>query len=200
MGPEVFRPALDRLRRELPPVGRRAVAGVCPGARALAVAALSREGPVVVVVPSPRDAEELVAGLELLVPELPAVLLPAEAVEAYHGHTPPLGATAAASLALANLAAGLVRCIVVPARVLPFPVPVPASLQARTPRLEVGQRLDPHELARILVAAGYRRAEVVEEAGDFALRGQVIDLSTPEGALRLVLDIDVIESIAELDP
>lgn len=166
----------------------------------MAVAALVREGPAVVVAPSPRDAEELVAGLELLVPELPAVLLPAEAVEAYHGRTPPLGATAAASLALGNLAAGVVRCIVAPARLLPYSLPVPSSLQARTPRLEVGQRLDPRELARVLAVAGYRRAEVVEEAGDFALRGQVVDLATPEGALRLVLDIDIIESIAELDP
>ncbi|HNX50483.1 MAG TPA: CarD family transcriptional regulator, partial [Thermoanaerobaculaceae bacterium] len=200
MSAELLRPALDRLRRELAPTGRRALAGVCPGARALAVAALARETPLVVVVPSPRDADELVAGLDLLVPELPALALPAEAVEAYHGRTPPLGATAAASLALANLASGAVRCLVAPARLLPFPLPLPDSLHARTPRLEVGQRLDPHGLARLLAAAGYRRAEVVEEAGDFALRGQVIDLATPELALRLVLDIDVIESIAELDP
>lgn len=191
--------AVDRLRRQLGSE-RRAIVGISPGARALAVAALAGEGATVVVVPSSRDAEELVAGLELVAPSLPAAVLPGEAVEAYHGRTPPLGATAAACLALARLAAGEVRCVVVPARLLPFPLPEPAALAARAPRLRVGQRLDLRLLAAELVAAGYRRSELVEEAGDFALRGQVVDLATPAVAVRLVLDVDVIESIAELDP
>ncbi|HPC81753.1 MAG TPA: transcription-repair coupling factor [Thermoanaerobaculaceae bacterium] len=201
MGPETefLRDATERLRRRLGP-GRRAICGVVPGARAVAVAALAGKNPAVVVVPSPRDAEELAAGLELLAPGLAAAVLPAEAVEAYHGRTPPLGATAAASLALADLAAGRLSCLVVPARLLVFPLPDPAALAARTFRIEVGQQLDVRQMASELVAAGYRRTELVEEAGDLALRGQVVDLATPAAAVRLVLDIDVVESIAELDP
>ncbi|MGV8042353.1 MAG: transcription-repair coupling factor [Thermoanaerobaculaceae bacterium] len=199
MDPGPLRDAVNRLRRQLGP-GRRAIGGISPGARALAVAALAGQAPALIVVPTPRDADELAAGLELLAPDLPSTVLPAEAVEAYHGRTPPLGATATASLALAGLAAGKVRCLIAPARLVPFPLPDPATLAARTPRLRVGQRLDPRRLAGELVSAGYRRTELVEEAGDFALRGQVIDLATPAVAVRLVLDIDVIESIAELDP
>lgn len=140
------------------------------------------------------------AGLELLAPDLRAACLPAEAVGAYQRHSPPLGATAAAALALSALATGEVRCLVAPARVLVFPFPYPTVLARRTPRLEVGQRLEPRQLAADLMMEGYRRVEVVEEAGDFALRGQVIDLATPKETVRIVLDIDEIESMAELDP
>ena len=177
------------------------MAGVCPGARPLAVAAIAAsDGPAVVVVPTERDAEELVAGLELLAPELGAVALPPEAVESALGRVPPLGATAAAAAALIGLASGAVRVVAVPARLLPYPLPHPASLPDRAPRLARGQRLDPRALAAELARAGYRRVEVVEEAGDFALRGQVVDVGTPERFVRVVLDLDVVESLHEFDP
>jgi transcription-repair coupling factor (superfamily II helicase) len=174
---------------------------VCPGARALAVAALlGQRKSAVVVVPSPRDAEELVAGLALIDPTLPAALFPAEAVAAYQGRPAPLGATAAASLALLGLANRTLAVLAVPARVLPFPVPLPATLPARCPRIAAGSRLDPASLAASLVEAGYRRTEVVEEAGEFALRGQVVDLGTPERFVRIVLDVDRVEAVREFDP
>jgi transcription-repair coupling factor (superfamily II helicase) len=177
------------------------VGGVCPAARALALAALaSGRGPTVAVVPSERDAEELIAGLELVAPELAAAALPAEAVEAYLGRTAPVGATASAATALLGLATGTVRVLVVPARVLPYPLPPPASLPSRCPVVRAGQNLEPREFARVLADAGYRRVEVVEEAGDFAVRGQVLDLATPERFARVVLDVDTVEALRELDP
>lgn len=192
---------IERARRSLPPGdGLRAVAGVCPGARALAVAALAETLPLVAVVPSPRDAEELHSGLLLLAPELRPAAFPVEAVETYLGRVPPLGATAGATLALQGLATGEVGVLVVPARVLPHPLPPPETLARRTTRLEPGGRLHPRELAEVLIAAGYRRAEVVEEAGEFALRGQVADIGAPERFARLLLDVDRIEEMREFDP
>ncbi|OYW04265.1 MAG: hypothetical protein B7X11_03165, partial [Acidobacteria bacterium 37-65-4] len=84
--------AIARVRSLLPPGGTlHAVAGVCPAARSLVLAALAAgDGAVAVVVPTERDAEELAAGLDLLAPELAAVVLPAEAVESYLGRTPSL--------------------------------------------------------------------------------------------------------------
>ena len=165
----------------------------------MAVGAILGDGPAVVVVPTPRDADELVAGLALLVPELPAAALPAEALESYLGRIPSLGATTAAALALLGLAEGSVRVLVVPARALPYPLPEPSSLPARAPRLAAGMRLDPRALARELLTAGYRRVEVVEEAGEFALRGQVVDVGAPDRFVRAVLDVDVVEALREFD-
>ncbi len=152
------------------------------------------------MVPAERDAEELIAGLELLAPGVAAAALPAEAVEAYLGRTPPLGATAAAATALLGLATGAVHVLVVPARLLPYPLPEPAALARRCPTLKPGQRLDPHGFAGALADAGYRRVEVVEEAGDFAVRGQVLDLGTPERFIRIVLDVDRVEALHTFDP
>ncbi len=193
---------LERLARRLPPGdGRCAVDGVCPGARALVVAALAARGPgLTVVVPTPRDAEALVAGLDVMAPHLPGVAFPAAAVEAYLGKSPPLGATAAAVLALLRVANGTARVLVVPARALPYPLPDPASLPGRAPRVGPGDRLDPAAFARTLAGAGYRRVELVEEAGEFALRGQILDLATPDRFIRVVLDVDLVETVHEFDP
>ncbi len=177
------------------------MAGVCPAARSLVLAALASDrGPTVAVVPNQRDAEDLIAGLELLAPELAAAVFPAEAAEAYLGRIPPLGATAAAASALLGAATGAVQVLAVPARLLPYPFPLPASLPARCPVLCAGQPLDPQAFARLLSDVGYRRAEVVEEAGDFAVRGQVLDLATPERFVRVILEVDAVEALRSFDP
>ena len=197
-----FATALAELRTALTPgAGRRAVVGVCPGARAVAVAALAEaDAGAVVVVPSPRDAEDLAAALRLLFPERPCAVLPVEAVETYHGHTPPLGATAATVHALIEAHAGAVRVVLAPARLLLYPFPEPARLAAAALAVEPGDRLDPGDLAAVLADGGYRRVEVVEEAGEFAVRGQVIDVASPDRFVRVVLDVDRIERLALFDP
>jgi transcription-repair coupling factor (superfamily II helicase) len=200
--PEIFSSALERVRLKLPPTrGPRAVGGVCPAARALPLAALAAHGtPVVAVVPAERDAEEMIAGLELVAPDVAAAVVPAEAVEAYLGRAPTLGATAAAATALLGLATGGVEVLVVPARLLPYPLPKPEALPPRCPTLKPGQHLDPHRFGTALADAGYRRVEVVEEAGDYAVRGQVLDVGTPERFIRIVLDVDRVEALHTFDP
>lgn len=190
------------LAASLPAAGERAaLSGVCPGARPLAVAALAARHPgSVVVVPHSRDAEELAAGLAVLAPDLPSAAFPVEALESYLGGSPPLGATATAARTLLALARGGLRILILPARVLAFPLPDPSSLLLRAPTLVQGDMVDRERLARRLAAAGYRRVEVVEEAGEFAVRGQVVDLGTPESFFRLVLDVDTVESVRTFDP
>jgi len=72
---------------------------------------------------------------------------------------------------------------------------------AATVRLAPGAVVDTAGLARQLATAGYRRVDLVEEAGDFAVRGWVVDIH-PGGdhPLRLEVDDDRIESIRVFDP
>ncbi|TVQ61118.1 MAG: transcription-repair coupling factor [Phycisphaerales bacterium] len=51
---------------------------------------------------------------------------------------------------------------------------------ARTVR--PGDRLDPGELTRWLAEAGYRRVDAIEEPGEFAIRGGIIDVFPPGAA------------------
>ena len=49
-----------------------------------------------------------------------------------------------------------------------------------------------------LTAAGYHRVDLVEEAGDFAVRGWVVDIHPgDEHAIRIVLDDDRVDRADE---
>ena len=88
---------------------------------------------------------------------------------------------------------------------------VPALLQ-RTPPREViqrasyraasGQDVDIKDLERYFAVNGYRRASTVTEAGEFAIRGGVIDVFPPgsDEPVRLDLFGDTLESIRAFDP
>lgn len=67
--------------------------------------------------------------------------------------------------------------------------------------LEPGEQIDINELASRLVLMGYERGELVEGAGQFAIRGGIMDVFPPnyDNALRLELWGDEIDSIRLLD-
>ena len=78
----------------------------------------------------------------------------------------------------------------------------PFRLRALTARLAPGERIDRDALAALLNANGYVRCETVADAGDFAVRGSLVDLY-PVGmphALRLDFFGDEIESVRAFDP
>lgn len=57
------------------------------------------------------------------------------------------------------------------------------------------------EVAQRLFRAGYRRRSMVEQAGDFALRGDILDIYTiNEGAVRIDFFGDTVERISAIDP
>jgi transcription-repair coupling factor (superfamily II helicase) len=68
--------------------------------------------------------------------------------------------------------------------------------------LSVGQDLDRESLLKILVEAGYSRSPLVEDAGDFSVRGFIIDLYPPfyPYPVRIEQMGDRIESIRFFDP
>lgn len=65
-----------------------------------------------------------------------------------------------------------------------------------------GGRLDLEHLTAFLVQNGYTRTETVREAGEYAMRGGIIDIFPPgyEEPLRLDLFGDEIESVRAFDP
>ncbi|MEW5877410.1 MAG: transcription-repair coupling factor [Acidobacteriota bacterium] len=177
------------------------VVGVCPGARVLGVELLlGQKEKAVVVVPTPSDALELAASYGLFFPQHPAAALPAHMLLPYAPQGTPLAATAEAVTALLRWAEGSLSRLVVPARLLPLPFPRPESLLARVRRFVPGEPLDLQELAAFLREEGWHRVEVVEEAGEFALRGEVLDLGTTDGFFRLVVDVDRLETIRVFNP
>ncbi len=76
------------------------------------------------------------------------------------------------------------------------------ELLARGLTLAPGQTIDRDAVVARLVAAGFARVPVVEDAGTFAVRGAVLDVATPlqPYPVRVELDGDVIESLRLFDP
>ncbi len=80
-------------------------------------------------------------------------------------------------------------------------VPARAALRARCVHLEVGQTIDRDALVQTLSAAGYTRMPIVEERGELAVRGGVLDLFPPQRSrpVRVELLGNEVESIREFD-
>jgi transcription-repair coupling factor (superfamily II helicase) len=78
----------------------------------------------------------------------------------------------------------------------------PFRVRQLTRRIAEGERIDREALISLLNNLGYQRADAVAEAGEFAVRGSLIDLF-PAGeadALRLDFFGDEIESLRRFDP
>ncbi|MDI7258391.1 MAG: transcription-repair coupling factor [Thermodesulfobacteriota bacterium] len=78
---------------------------------------------------------------------------------------------------------------------------VPSDLRELTYSLSVGDEVDRDRLVRFLQEGGYTSARIIEERGDYSLRGAIIDIFSPlyEEPLRLEFDGDRLESIRRFD-
>ncbi len=78
----------------------------------------------------------------------------------------------------------------------------PFRIRQLTRRLAEGERIDRDALVRLLGANGYQRTDAVHDAGDYAVRGSLVDLF-PAGentAIRLDFFGDEIETMRRFDP
>ncbi|HET6428253.1 MAG TPA: transcription-repair coupling factor [Phycisphaerae bacterium] len=94
-----------------------------------------------------------------------------------------------------------VGVIVAPIMSLLQPVPSPETLAAGRISLGKGVELDPGALAAWLVDSGYERVEQVDQQGEFARRGGIVDVFPPgvNQAVRVEFFGDTIESIRRFD-
>jgi len=78
----------------------------------------------------------------------------------------------------------------------------PTSLKGACRTLEVGQTYDLPRLAEDLIAEGYARSDQVEGAGQFALRGGILDVFSPEQSrpVRAEFFGDELDSMGFFDP
>src|ERR1700677_3739100 len=136
--------------------------------------------PTLVVVGDDRAARDLAGDLRAWLAPRRVRYYPSRGV-AYESHlTPPphlvgLRVAALDALLAANDAESEPPVVVVSAVALSEKVPDPA-LRPHSFTLRVGELLDLDECAAELVAAGYERVEAVEERGQFALRGGLLDV------------------------
>src|SRR3954453_16871196 len=168
--------------------------------RPFVVAALADQDakrPALVVVGDDRAARDLAADLRAWLAPRPVRYYPSRGVT-YESHlTPPphlVGLRVAALDALTDTPEGSEQpVVVVSATALSEKVPDP-KLRPHGFVLRVGDLLDLDETAQQLVAAGYQRVDQVEDRGQFAIRGGLLDVypATEDRAVRVDLfDIEI---------
>jgi len=157
--------------------------------------------PALVVAGDDRQARDLAADLRAWLEPRPVRFYPSRGV-AYESHLAPpphlVGLRVAALDALlADRSNGdEPPVVVVSAVALSEKVPDPA-LRPQSFTIRVGDLLDLDEVGHQLVAAGYERVDQVDDRGQFAIRGGILDVypATEDRAVRIDLfDIEV-ESI-----
>ena len=164
---------------------------------------LARGGgrPSLVVTPSEKEAESIVQDSDAFGSGR-AVFLPWWGVAPYEGASPLASLFGERAHLLSRLLTGEPLMVVAPLRALLTPVPDPAYLAAQVFEVAVGSRLDPQETADHLARAGYLRVPTVTVHGEFAVRGEVIDIYVPgeSQAARITLDFEEVTGIRSFDP
>ena len=143
------------------------------------------------------------AALRFFAPELPVLAFPAWDCLPYD-RISPNGEIAAARMAtLAALARGFDRPAAVLTTVNAATQRVPAreTLAEASFVAEVGGRVDVAALRGYLGRMGYGQAPTVTEAGEFAVRGGIVDIWPPGAKAPVRLDLfgDVLESARRFD-
>ena len=153
-------------------------------------------GPAIVVAPDDRTAGELAADLAVWLAPRSVRFYPSRGVT-YESHLAPpphlVGLRIAALDALASAtdrdeSSEAAPVLVASAPALSEKVPDPA-LRPHSFELAVGELLDLDECVQTLVEMGYERVSQVDDRGQFAMRGGLLDLfaATAERAVRIEL-------------
>lgn len=103
--------------------------------------------------------------------------------------------------ALSSFAAGRAQILVLSAEALIQWVPSVSLIQKFCLDIKTGSKLTPDAASDLLALAGYKKQESIGEEGEFAVRGDILDIYTVYGdAVRISFFDDEIESVKLIDP
>src|SRR6202047_2626468 len=190
--------------------GRIRVSGLTPTAKALLLVLLQKSAgrPFIVVVQDNRTAEELVPVLqafhELIGGNDPdsIVSLPTRDVLPFQNLSPHPEIQEERAVALWNIATGAASFVVSPIAATALRLRSAEYYADLARRVRRGETLNVDVLLPHLNTVGYHSTDVVEMPGDYALRGGILDVYSPEDErpVRIEFFGDEVESIRKFDP
>ena len=190
--------------------GRIRVSGLTPTARALHYALLHRalERPLLLVVGDNRTAEELLPLLQSLcemtgaAPPDSVAYLPARDVLPFENLSPHPEIQELRARALWRIASGTASLVVAPFAATAIRLRDAAYYRELARMVRKGDWLELENLVQHLNTVGYRQTDVVEQQGEYARRGGILDVYSPEmeRPVRLELFGDEVESLRRFDP
>ena len=190
--------------------GRMSVSGLTPTAKALLLVLLQRTAsrPLIVIVSDNRAAEDLVPLLKGLA-ELTAsaepdsiVALPTRDVLPFQNLSPHPEIQEERATALWKIATGAVSIVVAPIASTTIRLASTEYYTELARTLRRGETFEIEPLLQHLNTVGYDSTDVVEMPGQYALRGGILDVYSPEAdrPVRVEFFGDEVESIRKFDP
>ena len=157
--------------------------------------------PILALVPHEAEALAWLEMDEVLHGGSRAVYFPVPALTPYQEQGASLSVRAQEVLAVERIGRDEVEAVVTSPRALFLRLPLLTELLRRIVRIESGDEIPPERLTSRLVDAGYRRVDLVNQTGDFSVRGGVVDLYPPGSDRPFRLDYfgDTVESIRGFD-
>jgi transcription-repair coupling factor (superfamily II helicase) len=179
------------------------------GAMLLAKIYSARPGRYFAVIPQEIDAMELAADLASL--GTPCLQFPGWGATPYRELAPLSAVFGERIKALSDLVMGKPGIVIISQRAFLSPLPPPSYIKSLLVSVKPGARIDMTELSRTLVSYGYIRVPRVQVRGEFALRGEILDIfmggeSLESGAedeveaFRVLFDFDRVESVKRFNP
>lgn len=197
------------LARDLSQPGYHRLHGVATGAEGLAlreILAVSPKRLVLMAALNDREAQRIQQSLAFFAPDAEVLGFPAWDCMPYDRTSPNAAISAARVATLARLLlrkksdAPLIVVTTINALIQKLP---PMDLLAKNvQQISVSSRLDTAKLQQTLVELGYNRVSKVMEAGEYAIRGDIVDLFVPGQTLGCRIDLfgDEVEAIRAFDP
>jgi transcription-repair coupling factor (superfamily II helicase) len=189
------------------------VTGLSGSARAYCLAGLllEMERPCLVILPTAKEAKKFLRELEFFLPkgwtggevgERRLYSFPLYDISPLKGLSPHREIVSQRLEALYALASEKAPVVVTSAEAVVLRVLPKREMMASVDLLEVGEEVDRETLLRRLDASGFQRTSLVEERGDYSVRGGVIDLFPPlySNPLRVEFFGDKVESLRFFDP
>ncbi len=154
-----------------------------------------------------RDDRRMVAikeALRFFAPDMPIVEFPSWDCLPYDRVSPNANISAARMATLAGLVHGMPKQFVLLSTLNAATQKIPARsvLKEAAFKATVGGRINEQKLREFLVRMGFVQAPTVLEAGDYAIRGGIIDIFPPgeQGPVRLDMFGDVLDGARRFDP
>ncbi|HEV2748682.1 MAG TPA: transcription-repair coupling factor [Allosphingosinicella sp.] len=166
--------------------------------------ARAAKGRAVFIAPDEAAMRHIVDAAHYFAPELETLSFPAWDCLPYDRSSPSLRSTSErlATLHALQRPSGKPQLLVTTVNAATQRTLTPFRIRQLVARLAPGERIDRDALAALLGANGYARTDTVRDAGEFAVRGGLVDLfpSGESEGLRLDFFGDEIESVRRFDP
>ncbi|MAC11571.1 MAG: transcription-repair coupling factor, partial [Sphingorhabdus sp.] len=170
----------------------------------LADLARAAKGRAVYIAPEETEMRAVAEAAQYFAPELEVLEFPAWDCLPYDRASPSLPVTSRRMATLAALQGKpkSAQLLVTTVNAVTQRTLTPFRLRELGARLQPGAVIEREKLSELLTANGYERTETVADAGEYAVRGSIVDLFPAGRELALRLDFfgDEIESVREFDP